>query len=140
VISSKPIYYPFCDRDADILLILDKNGAQRASECVCHKTVCVVDTHTISKPEAFIANGRLLRCPFSKQADEHNIAAVVNLVALGWLAEFLHQRPSAMGLPMLADDHYCGVIQRMPKRIRGSNQQAFELGTQLYQKASRAFA
>lgn len=139
VISSKLIHYPFCDRDADLLLILDKNGAIRASECVCRKTVCVVDAHTVSEPEALIANGRLFRCPFSKRADEHHLAAVVNLIALGWLAKFLHQSASGMGLPVLADDHYLGVIQRMPKRIRDTNEQAFELGTQLYQEASPAF-
>ena len=36
LISSEPISYPFCDRDANIPLLLDQEGAQRARECVCH--------------------------------------------------------------------------------------------------------
>jgi Pyruvate/2-oxoacid:ferredoxin oxidoreductase gamma subunit len=138
VISSKPIHYPFCDRDADILLILDNKGASRASACVCHKTVCVVDAHTVSAPEAFIANGRLFKCPFSKRADEHDIAGMVNLLSLGWLSKFLRQRATGLWLPVLADDHYQRVIQRMPERIRATNAQAFKLGEQLYQEAPPA--
>jgi len=139
VISSEPIHYPFCDRDADVLLMLDKKGAPRASECVCQKTVCIVDAHTVSEPEEYIANGRLFRCPFSKRADEHNITAVVNLLSLGWLSKFLYQTAAGRGLPVLEDDHYLRVIQRMPRRFRDTNTQAFELGAELYQEASPVF-
>jgi 2-oxoglutarate ferredoxin oxidoreductase subunit gamma len=140
VISSDLIHYPFCDSDADVLMMLDQKGALRASECVCRKTICVVDAHTVSKPEALITNGRLFRCPFSKRADEHDLSAVVNLIALGWLSKFLHQTAAGSGLPALEDDHYRKVIQRMPQRFRETNARAFALGATLYQEASPVFA
>ena len=139
VIGSEPVYYPFCDRDADLLLMLDQKGALRASECVCHKTACFVDAHMVSNPEEFITNGQLFRCPFSKRADEHNLTTVVNILSLGWLSKFIYQRAAGGELPVLKNDHYHQVIQRMPERFRETNLRAFQLGVRLYQEAQPVF-
>jgi len=135
VISSEPIFYPFCDRDADVLLMLDQTGAQRISESVCHKTVCFVDAHTVMDPEEFITRGLLFRCPFSKRADEHNIAAAVNILSLGWLSKYIRQKAAGGELPALEDDHYRQVIESMPERFREINSRAFQLGKMLFNEA-----
>ena len=135
VISSEPISYPFCDRDADVLLMLDQEGAQRASEGACHTTVCFVDAHTVSNPEKFITTGLILRCPFSKRADEHGIAATVNILALGWLSKYIHQRAAGDELPAIEDNHYIKVIESMPTHFRKTNSRAFQLGKLLYDEA-----
>jgi len=135
VISSEPISYPFCDRDADVLLMLDQTDAQRISESVCHNTVCFVDAHTVTDPEEFLTKGLLFRCPFSKRADEHNIAAAVNILSLGWLSKYIRQKAASGELPALEDDHYRQVIESMPKRFREINSRAFQLGKLLFNEA-----
>jgi len=132
VISSEPISYPFCDRDADVLLLLDQGGARRASESVCQKTACFVDTHTVKDPEKYITRGLLFRCPFSKQADENKIPGAVNILSLGWLSQYIRQKATGGQLPALEDDHYRQVIEGMPSRFREVNSQAFELGKRLF--------
>lgn len=132
VISSDPISYPFCDRDADVLLMLDQTAAQRISESVCHKTVCFVDAHTVTDPEEFLTKGLIFRCPFSKRADEHNIPAAVNILSLGWLSKYIRQRAASGELPALEDDHYRQVIESMPERFREINSRAFRLGKMLF--------
>jgi 2-oxoglutarate ferredoxin oxidoreductase subunit gamma len=134
VISSEPISYPFCDRDADVLLMLDQEGAQRASEGACHTTVCFVDAHTVSNPEKFITRGLLYRCPFSKRADEHGIAGAVNILSLGWLSRYIRQRTAGGELPAIEDKHYVEVIESMPEHFRITNTKAFQLGKVLYDK------
>jgi 2-oxoglutarate ferredoxin oxidoreductase subunit gamma len=135
VISSEPISYPFCDRDANVLLMLDQEVAQRASESVCHKTVCFVDAHTVTDPEKFITTGLILRCPFSKRADEHGIAATVNILSLGWLSKYIRQRAADGELPAIEDNHYVKVIESMPAHFRKTNSRAFQLGKLLYDEA-----
>jgi len=135
VISSEPISYPFCDRDADFLLMLDQEGAQRAGEGVCHKTVCFVDAHTVTDPEKFITTGLLLRCPFSKRADEHGIAAMVNILSLGWLSKYIRRRAAGDELPAIEDNHYVKVIESMPAQFRKTNSRAFQLGKLLYDES-----
>jgi 2-oxoglutarate ferredoxin oxidoreductase subunit gamma len=132
VISSEPISYPFCDRDADVLLMLDQKGAQRAGEGVCHKTACFVDAHTVIDPEKFITRGLLFRCPFSKRADEHGMAATVNILALGWLSKYIHRRAAGHELPAIEDNHYVKVIESMPEHFIKTNSRAFQLGKLLY--------
>jgi 2-oxoglutarate ferredoxin oxidoreductase subunit gamma len=132
VISSEPISYPFCDRDADVLLLLDQEGARRASESVCQKTACFVDTHTVKDPEKYITRGLLFRYPFSKQADENKIPGAVNILTLGWLSQYIRQKATGGQLPALEDDHYRQVIGGMPSRFREVNSQAFELGKRLF--------
>jgi Pyruvate/2-oxoacid:ferredoxin oxidoreductase gamma subunit len=140
VISSAPISYPFCDYDADVLLMLDQEGARRASESVSQKTACFVDAHTVKDPEKLIIEGLLFRCPFSKQADENNIPSAVNILTLGWLSQYI-RRKAAMGrLPALEDDHYRQVIESMPQRFREVNLRAFELGKKLFHEAPPVFA
>ncbi|UCD82063.1 MAG: 2-oxoacid:acceptor oxidoreductase family protein [Desulfobacterales bacterium] len=136
VISSAPIFYPFCDRDADVLLMLDQEGAARAGESVCQKTACFVDAHTVKDPEKFMMMpGLLLRCPFSKRADENKIPGSVNILALGWLSQYIRQKAAAGELPALEDEHYHQVIESMPPRFRDVNTRAFELGKKLFDEA-----
>lgn len=132
VISSAPISYPFCDRDADVLLMLDQEGAARAGESVCQKTACFVDAHTVKNPEKFLIPGLLFRCPFSKRADENRIPGAVNILALGCLTEYIQRKAAEGELPALADDHYRQVIESMPPRFRDVNVRAFELGKKLF--------
>ena len=134
VISSEPISYPFCDRDADVLLLLDQEGARRASESACQKTACIADAHTVKDPEKYITRGRLLRCPFSKQADENEIPGAVNILTLGWLSQYIRQKAAEGRLPALEDDHYRQVIEKMPQRFREVNSRAFELGKSLFEE------
>ena len=135
VISSEPISYPFCDRDASVLLMLDQEGVRRASESVCQKTTCFVDAHTVKDPEKYIIGGQLYRCPFSKRADEYKIPGAVNILTLGWLSQYIRQKAPARQLPVLKDDHYRQVIESMPQRFRKVNLQAFELGKTLFNEA-----
>jgi Pyruvate/2-oxoacid:ferredoxin oxidoreductase gamma subunit len=132
VISLEPISYPFCDRDADVLLMLDQEGARRAGESVCQKTVCLVDTHTVKEPEKYISRGLLFRCPFSKRADENKIPGAVNILSLGLLSQYICHKAVGGKFPALADDHYQQVIESMPQRFREVNSQAFELGKLLF--------
>ena len=132
VVSSEPISYPFCDRDANVLLMLDQEGARRAGESVCQKTACFVDAHTVKDPEKYIIGGLLYRCPFSKRADEHKIPGAVNILTLGWLSLYMHQKAAAGRLPVLKNDHYRQVIQSLPQRFRKANLRAFELGKTLF--------
>jgi 2-oxoglutarate ferredoxin oxidoreductase subunit gamma len=132
VISSDPISYPFCDRDADVLILLDQQGARRAAESICQKTACFVDTHTVKDPEKYITRGLLFRYPFSKQADENKIPGAVNILTLGWLSQYIRQKATGGQLPVLEDDHYRQVIGGMPSRFREVNSQAFELGKRLF--------
>ena len=135
VISSEPISYPFCDRDANVLLMLDQEVAQRAGEGVCHKTACFVDAHTVTDPEKFITTGLILRCPFSKRADEHGIAAMVNVLSLGWLSKYIHQKAASDELPAIEDSHYVKVIENLPTHFKKTNSRAFQLGKLLYDEA-----
>mgnify|MGYP001821149815 CR=1 FL=1 len=135
VISSEPIAYPFCDRDADVLLLLDQEGARRASESICQKTACFADTHTVRDPENYITQGLLIRCPFSKRADENQIPGAVNILTLGWLSQYILQKATGGQLPTLEEDYYQQVIGGMPSRFREVNSQAFELGKMLFAEA-----
>jgi len=135
VISSEPIFYPFCDRDANVLLMLDQEGARRASESVCPKTACFVDTHTVKDPEKYIIRGLILRCPFSKRADENKIPGAVNILTLGWLSQYIRRKAAGGDLPALEDDHYRQVIESMPQGFRKVNSRAFELGKMLFDEA-----
>jgi Pyruvate/2-oxoacid:ferredoxin oxidoreductase gamma subunit len=135
VISSAPISYPFCDQDADVLLMLDQQGARRASESVCQKTACFVDADTVTDPEKYIPRGLLFRCPFSRRADENKIPGAVNILTLGWLSRYIRQNAAGGRLPALKDDHYRQVIENMPQRFREVNSRAFELGKMLFDEA-----
>ena len=135
VISSTPILYPFCDRDADVLVMLDQEGAARARESVCQRTACFVDTHTVKDPEKSIARGMLFRCPFSKSADENKIPEAVNILALGCLSQYIRRQADRGKLPALEDGDYRQVIESMPPRFREVNARAFELGKMLFDEA-----
>lgn len=132
VISAEPIDYPLCDHDADLLLMLDQKGCRRAAECVCPKTASFVDAHTVQAPETFICEGELYQCPFSKQADEHNLAAVVNILALGWLSGHVRRQADCGRMPLLETGHYHRVFAHLPERFREVNRRAFQLGRDHY--------
>ncbi len=132
VISSKPISYPFCDGDANILLTLDQEGLRRAAESVCHKTACFVDAHTVKDPAKYITHGQLFQCPFSKQADENKIPGAVNILSLGFLSQYIRRKTVEGDLPALQDDHYRQVIENMPRRFKEVNSRAFALGITLF--------
>jgi Pyruvate/2-oxoacid:ferredoxin oxidoreductase gamma subunit len=135
VISSAPILYPFCDRDADVLVMLDQEGAARACESVCPRTACFVDSHTVKDPEKFIISELIFRRPFSKWADENKIPDVVNILTLGWLSRYIRRIADGGGLPALEDGDYRQVIESMPPRFREVNAQAFGLGKMLFDEA-----
>lgn len=63
VLSSDPISYPFCDRDADIFIAIDQKGFPRASECTWEKTVSFIDVNTVDNAEEIIQKGSLHRVP-----------------------------------------------------------------------------
>ena len=136
VVSSEPISYPFCDRDASVLLMLDQEGARRASESVCQKTACFVDAHTVKDPEKYIIGGRLYRCPFSKRADEHKIARGSQHPYPRDGSHNTFVKKLLLGqLPVLKNDHYRQVIESLPQRFRKVNLRAFELGKTLFNEA-----
>lgn len=134
VVSSEPISYPFCDRDADIFIVLDQEGFERASAIVCEKTTSFVDLHTVENPEEIISKGSLYRCPFTKQADDNKITAAVNILSLGFLSKYIRNNTSTDRFPVLTDTQYQQVFDGMPPRFREANALAFQLGKQLYQE------
>jgi Pyruvate/2-oxoacid:ferredoxin oxidoreductase gamma subunit len=138
VIGSRTIDYPFCDRDADVLVMLDQKGCRRAAECVCRKTASFVDDHTVQAPETFICEGTLYRCPFSKLADGHDLAAVVNILALGWLSKYMHARADTDRMPRLGAERYQQLFESLPKRFRDINRRAFQLGREHFTTAAVA--
>ena len=133
VIGSEPILYPFCDGDADVFLALDQKGFDRAFDGVGRHTVSLVDAHTVVNPEKAV-NGEVIRCPFTKCADENKMPATVNLLALGFLSMFIHGSGSDNRFPQFTDDQYRQVLDAMPTRFRDTNSRAFSIGRRLYEE------
>jgi 2-oxoglutarate ferredoxin oxidoreductase subunit gamma len=77
VLSSNPISYPFCDKDADVFIAIDQKGFDRASECIWENTISFVDTNTVENPEEVIKVGTLYRIPISRRADENNVPMLI---------------------------------------------------------------
>lgn len=128
ILSSDPISYPFCDKDADIFIAIDQKGIERAIECIYDKTVSFIDAHTVSNSEEIIKEGTIYLVPITKRADENNFAKTANIVALGFLSEFLKEN----GKIDLREDHYLQVLNNMPERVRETNLKSFQLGKTLY--------
>jgi Pyruvate/2-oxoacid:ferredoxin oxidoreductase gamma subunit len=73
ILSSAPISYPFCDKDADVFIAIDQNGLERASECIYEKTVSFIDENTVSNAEEIIKKGEVYRVPITRRADENKM-------------------------------------------------------------------
>ncbi|MFX1326524.1 MAG: 2-oxoacid:acceptor oxidoreductase family protein [Promethearchaeota archaeon] len=130
IIDSNPIAYPFCDKDADVFIAIDQNGFERASECIDEKTLSFIDEHTITNAEEIIQKGKIHRVPITRRADENNIPQSANIFCLGFLSQFLKES----GKINLKEEYYDQVLNSMPKRFRGINIQAYQLGQALYQE------
>lgn len=135
VLSSNSIFYPFCDKDADFLIAIDQNGFERACECVCEKTISFIDANTISNAEKIIKEGTLYRVPITKWADENNVAPAVNILALGFLSQYLQNN----GCIDLKEEHYLKLLDGLPKRFRETNTRSFQLGNSLYHEFKKKF-
>ncbi|MHA2197568.1 MAG: 2-oxoacid:acceptor oxidoreductase family protein [Promethearchaeota archaeon] len=130
VLSSDPISYPFCDKDADVFIAIDQKGFDRASECIWENTVSFVDTNTVENPEEIIKEGTIYRVPISRRADENNVPKATNILSLGFISQYLHDS----GKIDLKEEHYDQVFNRMPERFRDVNLRSFQLGKMLYQE------
>ena len=130
ILSSTPISYPFCDKDADIFIAIDQNGFKRASECIYEKTLSFIDENTINNAEEVIQEGKFYRVPITRRADEKKIPQSANILCLGFLSQYLKESEKID----LKEDYYDQVLKSMPKRFREVNIQSYQLGQALYQE------
>ena len=130
ILDSTPISYPFCDKDADIFIAIDQKGFERASECICEKTVSFIDEHTIANPEEIIQKGKIQRVPITRRADEKKVPKSASILCLGFLSEYLKDSENIN----LKEEYYDQVLNDMPKSFRAINIQAYQLGQALYQE------
>ncbi len=130
ILSSAPISYPFCDKDADIFIAIDQTGFKRASECIYEKTLSFIDEHTISNAEEIIQKGKIHRVPITRRADEKKIPKSANILCLGFLSQYLKESRKID----LKEDFFNQALNSMPKRFREVNIQSYHLGQALYQE------
>ncbi|MHA2281669.1 MAG: 2-oxoacid:acceptor oxidoreductase family protein [Promethearchaeota archaeon] len=130
VLSSNPISYPFCDKDADVFIAIDQKGFVRASECIWENTVSFIDTNTVDNAEEIITEGTLHRVPITRRADENNVPRATNILSLGFISQYLHNS----GKIDLKEEYYNQVFNSMPERVRDVNLRSFQLGKNLYQE------
>ncbi len=130
ILSSAPISYPFCDKDADVFIAIDQNGFVRASECIYEKTECFIDEHTIINAEEVIKEGKIHRVPITKRADENKIPKSANILCLGLLSEYLKDKAKIN----LKEENYNQVLNKMPERFRTINIRGYQLGQAIYQE------
>ena len=132
ILSSEQISYPFCDEDADIFIVLDQKGFERASECICEKTISFVDSNTVNNADAekVIQRGIIHRVPITKYADDNEITKTVNMLSLGFLSEYLSEN----GKINLKEEHYFQVFNNIPNR--DINIRSFQVGKTLYKECS----
>ncbi|MFX1420254.1 MAG: 2-oxoacid:acceptor oxidoreductase family protein [Promethearchaeota archaeon] len=130
ILDSAPISYPFCDKDADIFIAIDQKGFERASECVCEKTLSFIDEHTIVNAEEIIQKGEIYRVPITRRADENKMPKSANIFCLGFLSEYLKES----GKINLKEEYYDQVLNSMPKEFRVINIQSYQLGQALYRE------
>ncbi|MFX1567488.1 MAG: 2-oxoacid:acceptor oxidoreductase family protein [Promethearchaeota archaeon] len=130
ILDSAPISYPFCDKDADIFIAIDQKGFERASECICEKTISFIDEHTIANAEEIIQKGKIQRVPITRRADENKTPKSANILCLGFLSQYLKESKKID----LKKEHYNQVLNNMPKRFRAINIQCYQLGQALYQE------
>ena len=130
ILSSAPISYPFCDKDADIFIAIDQKGFERASECIYEKTESFIDKHTIANAEEVIQKGNIHRVPFTRRADENKLPQSANILCLGFLSQYLKDN----GKIDLKEEYFDQVLNSMPERFRATNIQSYKLGQALYQE------
>ena len=130
ILDSAPISYPFCDKDADIFIAIDQEGFERASKCICEKTLSFIDENTISNAEEIIQKGKIYRVPITRRADEKKMPKSANILCLGFLSEYLKES----GKIDLKEEYYTHVLNNMPKKFRAINIQSYQLGQALYQE------
>ncbi|MFX1376887.1 MAG: 2-oxoacid:acceptor oxidoreductase family protein [Promethearchaeota archaeon] len=128
ILSSDPISYPFCDKDADIFIAIDQKGFERASECICDKTLSFIDEHTIANAEEIIQKGKIHRVPITKRADDNKMSKNANILCLGFLSQYLNDS----GKIGLKEEFYDQVLNNLPKQFRNANIQCYQLGQALY--------
>ncbi|MHA1884867.1 MAG: 2-oxoacid:acceptor oxidoreductase family protein [Promethearchaeota archaeon] len=130
VLSSNPISYPFCDKDADLFIAIDQKGFLRASECIWEKTLSFIDVNTVENAEEIIKEGTIHRVPITRRADENNVSRATNILSLGFVSQYL----SESGKIKIKSEHYSQVFDSMPERLREVNNRSFQLGKELYQE------
>lgn len=130
IISSAPISYPFCDKDADVFIAIDQNGFERASECIYEKTESFIDKHTIFNAEEVIKKGKIHRVPITRRADENKMPKSANILCLGLLSQYLKNN----GKIDLKEVYFSQVLNNMPDRFRAINIKSYQLGQALYQE------
>jgi len=130
VLSSDPISYPFCDKDADIFIAIDQKGFTRASECIWEKTMSFIDVNTVNNAEEISQKGTLHRVPITKRADENKVTKATNMLALGFISQYI----SYSGKINIKEEHYSQVLNNMPERLKDLNNRSFQLGKDLYQE------
>ncbi|MFX1366336.1 MAG: 2-oxoacid:acceptor oxidoreductase family protein [Promethearchaeota archaeon] len=130
ILDSKPISYPFCDKDADIFFAIDQNGFERAAECIYENTFSFIDEHTIANAEDIIKEGKIHRVPITRRADESNLPKSANIVTLGFLSQHLKKN----GKIDLKEDYFTQVLNNLPKKFRAINIHAYQIGQALYQE------
>jgi Pyruvate/2-oxoacid:ferredoxin oxidoreductase gamma subunit len=130
ILDSAPISYPFCDKDADIFIAIDQKGFERASECICEKTISFIDEHTIADAEEIIQKGKIHRVPITRRADENKTPKSANILCLGFLSQYLKESRKID----LKEENYNQVLNNMPERFRAINIQCFQLGQALYRE------
>jgi 2-oxoglutarate ferredoxin oxidoreductase subunit gamma len=130
ILDSAPISYPFCDKDADIFIAIDQKGLERASECICEKTISFIDQHTIANAEEIIQTGKIHRVPITRRADENKMPKSANILSLGFLSEYLKESRKID----FKEEYYDQVLNSMPKKFRAINIQSYQLGQVLYRE------
>jgi Pyruvate/2-oxoacid:ferredoxin oxidoreductase gamma subunit len=135
ILSSAPISYPFCDKDADVFIAIDQKGLERASECIYEKTVSFIDENTIANVEEIIQKGKIHRVPITRRADENKMPNRANILSLGFLSQYLKEN----GKIKLKEECYNQVLNRMPERFRAINIQSYQLGKAIYQELRNKF-
>ena len=130
ILSSTPISYPFCDKDADIFIAIDQNGIERASECIYEKTESFIDENTINNIEKIIQKGKIHRIPFTRRADENKLPKSANILCLGFLSLYLKSNAKII----LKEESFTQILNDMPEKFRATNIQSYKLGQALYQE------
>ncbi len=130
VLSSNPISYPFCDKDANVFIAIDQKGFTRASECIWEETVSFIDANTVNNAEEIVKKGVLHRVPISKRADENELTKSTNILSLGLLSQYLRDE----GKIDLKEESYTQVFSSKSERLRDVNTRSFQLGKDLYQE------
>ena len=130
ILSSTPISYPFCDKDADVFIAIDQQGFERAAECIYENTECFIDEHTVTNAEEMIKEGKIHRLPITRRADENKMPKSANILCLGLLSQYLKGK----GKINLKEENYNQVLNKMPERFRAINIQGYQLGQVLYQE------